>query len=377
VDLSTIFATHTEIPSPGKPIDPKTIPSHGGVFSFADAASTPILTISAQNMRRTVIGRLENPDPDQNRRRVDLRAITRRIWWTPAYSTFESNFIYLELARRLMPDTYRKNLAFGPVWFAGVNVEDRFPRWRTDKHAYTGDGVDIGPFVTRKRCTEFIDELEDIFDLCRYHDVLRQAPNGVACAYFDMGKCPAPCDGTVTLDDYGRSIADSVAFARDRSHGRIDEIEEQMKQAAEARDYPKAARFRQTLERVRELLRRNDRFNATPEQFRYLVVQRDERRSKVKPFFVDRGDIETGPSVALKDVERAVPSWTEKMLQTPDVPRNDHRVRSERVWLVSHFLGKGERAPGVFLHASQLGATDKVVDAIRARFATPNKRQTP
>ena len=38
-------------------------------------------------------------------------------------------------------------------------------------------------------------------DLCRKHDILVQAPTGQACVYHEMGRCPAPCDGSMTLEE--------------------------------------------------------------------------------------------------------------------------------------------------------------------------------
>jgi len=69
-----------------------------------------------------------------------------------------------------------------------------------------------------------IEIAEDAFDLCRYYNVLVEAPGARACAYKEMGKCPAPCDGSISMEQYrgmvewsAQGMVDPATLVRDHT----------------------------------------------------------------------------------------------------------------------------------------------------------------
>lgn len=375
VDLAGLFEQQLGLPGPGEPLDRTILPGGGGVCALTDEADTLILTLATENIRRTVWHRLNPPGEPGRRPRTDLRAVARRLWWTPTYSVFETSLVYLRLARRLAPGRYRQDLAFGPVWFARVNPADPCPHWVADTFAFTPPTVDVGPFRDRDSCRRFIELLEDTFDLCRHHEVLRLAPSGQACAYHEMGKCSAPCDGSITLEEYRRTITASVEFAIGHSDTKLAQMEAEMRAAADRLQFERAAQIRQHLSRVRKHLASDGRLHLVPDAFRYLVIQRGGGTSRVKPFFIDRGHVMVGEPVQLGGLETITGKWADKMQQqTPDTSLSHSVERSECLWLVSHFLIKGDKAPGLFLHAAEVSAPSYLADRVRSRFS---KRDQP
>jgi len=369
VDLQSLFAHHLELPGPDEPLDRGILPSGGGVCALTDDRGRLIQTLAAQNLRRFLALRLEPPREGSRRRRTDLRAVARRLWWQPTHSVFETWLTYLRTARLLAPQSYRQELAFGPVWFARVDPDAPFPRWVSDKYALTPPVIDVGPFWDRASCRRFIELLEDLFDLCRHYEVLKQAPHGQACAYKEMGKCPAPCDGSISMDRYRDMIAASVDFARGGSAERLSQLEQAMSAASTALQFERAARIREQILRAKKILAADGRLQLTPDGFRYLVIQRGGGTSRIKPFFVDRGSVSTADAVMLRQIDRVAEQWTDKMVR-PDAETGDSNPihRSECIWLVSHFLAKGDRAPGLFLHESQLSTPGDLAGRITERF---------
>jgi excinuclease UvrABC nuclease subunit len=366
--LDKLFEHQIDLPRVGEPLEKSALPAGGGVYAFADENGRALQTIGAQSLRRSIMLRLQPPDDEARHRRADLRAIARRIHWTPTHSVFETSLVYLNVARRLMPRDYRRHLAFGPVWFARVDPAERFPRWTAETIALDGRRIDVGPFEDRAHCTGFIELLEDLFDLCRKYDILVQAPKGQACVYFEMGKCPAPCDGSVSLEAYRDMIQRSLGFARGGHRSFLDECEARMRTAAAERRYEQAGQIKSRIDRTCKVLKHDGRLTPVPAAFRYLVVQRAAGTSRVKPFFVNRGVIGTGDAVRFKDLASAVPAWIERVQRDASTPIADPVYASECVWLVSHFLLKGDKAPGLFLPASHLDHPQVVEQRIRDRF---------
>ncbi len=336
----------------------RAFPAGGGVYLLTDADDRFVQLASAGSLRRALRVRLLEPEvadaEEANvagtaRKRARLAEIVRTIRWEPASSPFEIMWRYLEIAREMLPDAYREHVAFSPAWFVGVNVNTEFPRFEIRKILRDGDDH-LGPFATRNDATRFIQILEDAFDLCRYYDILQQAPHGEACAYYEMGKCPAPCDGTVSMESYRAQIRAAWDFAAGDRRPHLDALEQRMRQAAADLAFERAAAIKQQRERIGGLEHRNYRHVRDIAECRYLVVQRGSTRTRVKPFFVRPEGIEPGEEIPLKQIAQHAPAWIAQLQSawSPPVPL-DSIHRSELHWLLCHFLQKRE-PPGIFVH---------------------------
>src|SRR5439155_26504731 len=123
-------------------------------------------------------------------KRVNYREIVRRIYWRRVDSAFEADVVYLEAARALFPQTYQGMVGFRPAWFIHVDPDAKFPRYVKTTDLSSRTGTYIGPLENKNAASELGEQVEDWFDLCRYHHVLIESPHGRACAYKEMRKCP-------------------------------------------------------------------------------------------------------------------------------------------------------------------------------------------
>ena len=192
----------------------KQAPARWVVYLLADAQDQPVQLLCVKNLRASLKRRLGGEESTVGlSKRVNYREIVRRIHWRCVDSALEADWMYLEAARLLFPGSYQGMVGFRPAWFVHVDPESEFPRWvkttriseaterRSDGASQTRatTGMFIGPIEDKHAAHRLIEAVEDAFDLCRYYNVLLEAPRGKACAYKEMGRCPAPCDGTVGM----------------------------------------------------------------------------------------------------------------------------------------------------------------------------------
>lgn len=368
--LESLFEQFVDLPPPDRSIDPKLLPGHGGVFAFSDASDRLIQLLGCQNIRRSAMSRLSTPQPEKTTRRAQLREVARRVWWVSTGSVFETSLRYLQLARRLFPDTYQKQLTFGPVWFARAEVDQPIPRWVVEKYALDGRAVDIGPFTSRRECSRFVEMLEDAFDLCRHCDVLQQAPDGQACAYFEMGRCAAPCTGSISMEAYRSQISASARFAGGDAKSWFEAAGSRMRRAVDAREYELAARIKGAIDRANKLLTHAGRIATTPDDFRYLIVQRARPARLVKPFFMTIGELEEGGPVDLRQVPDLIGAWVSRLAPARTLDPSTAKARSEHIWLLSRFLRKGADAQGVYLHHTQCESLESAAETVVRYFSS-------
>jgi len=360
-------------------VDLSSLPGRGGVYALVDAEGRLIQLAGTEGLRRAIAFRLAPPDGAQKRKRADLRAVTRRIFWQPTFSPFETSLQFHRISRRLAPKQYRTMCAFGPAWFVHVNPDEPFARFVATTEVSSGPGVVIGPFPTRASCTRFIEILQDVFELCRHHAILMQAPHGTPCAYFEMGRCPAPCSGRITPAQYHQKVLEAVRFAAGERENYLRRWRDRMRQASADLQFEQAAAYKQKIERAAKVTAGLYRFARDIRRFCYLIVQRGPGRTHVKPFFVRQGWIESGQSVAFKQLPQVAPAWLARMSAPPPPTETlDATIRTEQIWLVAHYLFKQEKAPGLFLHRSELPDADGLTSLILRTFGPrPRKPAGP
>ena len=363
-----LFARHFRLPAAGDPWNPKTLPSGGAVVAFVAHGGALVQLLSTQSLRRAAIARLASTSVDSPKRRANLREVTDTLWWQPTYSVFETTWVYLNISRQLLGDDYRAQLGFGPVWCACLDTNAAYPHWIPKREPFAKGVVAAGPFRTRKSCASFIENLVDLFDLCRDHDILEQTPHGTRCVYYDMGKCPAPCDGTVGLGVFRNSLSASIHFATGGVSDYLEEIGAAMQRASEQLDFEVAQRLKEKIDRVREAARNTHRLSIAPETCRHLIVQAGSHRGWLRPFFADAGRIEPGAEVHRDELGNAVPQWRAWFTRSDNARPIAARYRTEGLWLVSHFLSKGKKASGIYLNMHQPPDAPAILERIREVF---------
>ncbi|MBV8782006.1 MAG: hypothetical protein JO353_11465, partial [Phycisphaerae bacterium] len=173
------------------------LPAKWAVYLMSDESDRPVQLLCVKNLRASIRRRLGVEElPTGPTRRIDYRAIVRRICWRRVDSAFEADWIYFEIARRVFPDTYQGMVGFRPAWFVHFNPDADFPRYTKTTDLSIKTGQLLGPLEDKHSAGSLIEQVADWFDLCRYYNILIEAPHGKACAYKEMGKCPAPCDGS-------------------------------------------------------------------------------------------------------------------------------------------------------------------------------------
>ncbi len=261
------------------------VPARWVVYLFADKQDRAIQLLCVKNLRASLRRRLGPESDVEPSKRVDYRQLVRRVYWTRVDSEFEADLLYLRTVRELFPAGYAKLVALRPAWFVEVDCDARFPRYsRTDAPGSTSGEV-FGPLEDKATATRLIERLEDWFDLCRYHNILQQAPHGKACAYKEMGRCPAPCDGSVSMEQYRQLVRLSAKTLADPDDY-IRAQQARMQQAASSLQFEAAGRIKAYIASLSQLTTPVFRNIRRFEDLRFVTLQHGPSRRAAKVFLV-------------------------------------------------------------------------------------------
>lgn len=286
-----------ELAPPGAPDEvlmaqTRSLPAAAGVIALEDEEGRTITLATTTDIRRQARSRLLPPadDPDgTSARRADLRSLARRALAIEVGSPFEADWVYLQHARRRLPHAYRAVLDRWQGWFVHVDPAARFPRLTKTAAPTPSSGVHLGPVADKHAAARYIELLESLFDLCRYHHILVQSPNATACAYKEMGRCPAPCDGSITLEQYRAMIDDAISFATEPVEERRTQWAQAMREAGKALEFERAERLKRRLDELEAAKKRAFAHVRAIESFRFVALQRSNKASFIRLFLINGG----------------------------------------------------------------------------------------
>jgi excinuclease UvrABC nuclease subunit len=239
-------------------------------------------------------------------------------------------------------------VGFRPAWFVHVNPESPFPRYIKTIDLGIRTGLLMGPLEDKHAAGRLVEQAADWFDLCRYYHILVEAPHGKACAYKEMGKCPAPCDGSISMEQYrrlvdwsARSIVDPADLIRDQ--------QQRMKSAATELRFETAAKIKVFIDSLGQLGKGAFRHVRRLSDFKFLSFQRGPREGTAKVFLITPGEVE---EIACLPHEPARPADVMRLALTLAADRSPSAVDAigaERIGVVAHHLFLAKATHGVFI----------------------------
>lgn len=229
------------------------VPARWVVYLLSDEQGRPFQLLYVRNLRASLANRLCEHPADEKTKSVPYRQVVRQVAWHPVDSAAEAEWVYVSIVRELFPQAYTKLMDSWRCCYLAIDPAAKFPRYQvTDTPDPALLPTTFGPIPHRNAAGKLIETIEDAFDLCRYYPILTQAPRGAACAYKQMHKCPAPCDGSVSLGMYHQLIGLSLQALINNSEV-IADHELRMRQAAAAMKFELAGKIRGYVDQLRSL----------------------------------------------------------------------------------------------------------------------------
>ncbi|MEI7899561.1 MAG: excinuclease ABC subunit UvrC [bacterium] len=145
-----------------------------------------------------------------------------------------------------------------------ADPRDPVPRLTTCRIVRNDNALYFGPFPSAAVVRTVLDFTEKRYGLRKCTPIRPDAETYQHCINDIIRFCSAPCVGRVTPDAYRLRFDEACAFLRSERPGVIEEVKAQMRSAAEARDFEKAAALRDTWFALREMVKQRARVVATP-----------------------------------------------------------------------------------------------------------------
>lgn len=241
------------------------LPHKPGIYLMKDRFGTVIYVGKARDLKRRV-SQYFHPSRRQGWD-VKFRALVDSIHDLDVHivrNEAESLLLEGKLIKEFQP---RYNISFRDdkrFLLLKVNLNDPIPRF-TLTRLRTDDGSRyFGPFASSGALRDSLRLIRRKFNLRGCRPLTPTQADYKHCLYANLKYCTAPCIGNVSRDQYLEQVRAACEFLDGQTGELETQLEDEMKRAATALNFEKAAELRDALENLRRTTQRTEKFERIP-----------------------------------------------------------------------------------------------------------------
>ncbi|MGI5838077.1 MAG: excinuclease ABC subunit UvrC [bacterium] len=266
------------------------LPEKPGVYLMRDKNGTIIYIGKAVSLRNRVRSYFQSGRNTSPKTRIMASQIAN-IDYIVTDSELEALILECNLIKKHRPK-YNISLKDDKHYpYIRVTWQEDFPRVLIARSIRKDGAKYYGPYTSSYAVDETLKLLQSIFPLrtCR-HDFTREKP-GRPCLNYHIKRCLAPCQGYVSREVYRNMISEICLFLEGRQQDLLRMLEERMRTAAEALDFEAAAKLRDRLQAVRQVIEKQKIISSALEDRDVIAIARSGDESCAQVFFIRGGKL--------------------------------------------------------------------------------------
>ena len=146
-----------------------------------------------------------------------------------------------------------------------IDLRQDFPRIEIVRRVKPDGATYLGPYIVGPSVQEELRLVYDLFPLrhCKKNIAAMQARGERPCLLHHLGKCCAPCSGSVSREEYHAYLKEAVRLLNGKSGELIPYLTQKMQEASDALDFERAALLRDKLKATLALREKQAAINAS------------------------------------------------------------------------------------------------------------------
>jgi excinuclease ABC subunit C len=261
------------------------LPDSPGVYIFRDADGRALYVGKAKSIRKRVASHFSS----RTRTAEEFLARVESIDFVATANEAEALLAEQNFIKQYRPPFNIRLRDDKSYPYIGISLEEPFPRVYFTRERHRPERAYFGPFSSAKRVRETLDLLGKLFPYRTCDGREPGRASGSPCLDYYIKRCQAPCVGYVSVEEYRENIDAIVAFLSGRYRTIERELEERMREAAEAQEFERAAAFRNRLRAVRSLFERQRVANEAVGTLDVIAVAVDGTEANAQVFQVRDG----------------------------------------------------------------------------------------
>jgi len=267
------------------------LPSLAGVYQYFDKKGKLLYVGKAKNLKNRVKSYWRftptfSPNPAQSPRIIKMLNEAARLEYIVVESEEDALILENSLIKQLKPKyniLLRDDKTY-PYIYIDESVD--YPRFEITRKVVKGKNITYyGPFPTGGRA--LLDALYEVYPLVQKKACLK---GGKACLFYQIKKCLAPCEGKISIEDYGDIIKDAKKSIVKRKY-LIETLKKKMTDLAIQERYEEAALTRDGIESIKSLIISSNIDLANDMNLDIFSILNGDERGVIVKMFMRKGKI--------------------------------------------------------------------------------------
>jgi len=267
----------------------KGLPSSPGVYLFKDARGNILYVGKAVNLKHRVgsyFGGGQKLTPKLGRM---VSKIADLEYFVTA-SEQEALILELNLIKRHRP-RYNVRLKDDKTFpYLKIDLNEDWPRVHITRTLKANGGRYFGPFASAKSIRQTLRLLKGIFPFRSCSKPIT-GTDARPCLDYHIGNCLAPCIGAVSPQEYAEVVRQVILFLEGKRERVVKELKAQMERASESMDYEKAARLRDQIQAVEQVVEGQRIAARVRGEQDVIAFKQDRDQAYVQVFFIRGGKL--------------------------------------------------------------------------------------
>lgn len=171
-----------------------------------------------------------------------------------------------------------------------VTVKEKYPRVIKTRKIIKDNARYFGPYISVDAVNKTLQTIDELFPLRKCNRNL-ETNKDRPCLNYHIKKCLGPCNGGITHEEY-MEIVDQILLLLGGKHDiLVNRLKEKMIKASEQLDFERAAKYRDSINALNNLLERQKIISTSDANQDYISMARSSDRTCVMIFFVRNGKL--------------------------------------------------------------------------------------
>lgn len=263
------------------------MPGSPGVYLMKDARGQIIYVGKAVNLKNRVRSYFRNiPKLDGKTKMLVTDVFDLEYFVTG--SEQEALILELNLIKRHRP-RYNIMLKDDKSYPYLHITAGEWPRLEVTRRYIEGEGRYFGPFTDSRSVREVLELLRRIFPFRSCTKKLKTVKR--PCLEYDMGRCPAPCSGKLSVEEYRKSIEQITLFLEGRQETVVRRLRQEITAAADKMEFERAAQLRDRVFNIEQVIAAQKIAIKARGELDAVAYSQDGDESFVMVFFIRGGKL--------------------------------------------------------------------------------------
>lgn len=303
----------------------KALPQSPGCYIYRDERGDVLYVGKALVLKNRVRSYFQKSTKHGTRIARMVRKVAD-VEWIVVDSELEALVLECNLIKRYRPP-YNVRMRDDKSYPYITVTNEKFPRVLFTRNVRRDGSKYYGPYTNAFSVRETLQLLHKVFPLIPCGKSWSGRDEQKPCLYYHLGQCLAPCAGLANPKEYAEVVHRVNAFLSGKAEEVREGVRLEMERAAGALEFEKAAKFRDQLGAIDDVLQRQKVLSTDHEDRDVIAVVKDDRGAAIQMLYVRNGKLIGQRQFMLDGAADAAPGLAvqefvkQYYAEAPDVPR--------------------------------------------------------